>query len=262
MIRSRLLPFALVGFLFLITCTSSSAALLTDDDASALASAYIEADFDERQIIYQLALSQLQLVQVLDAELTKARPSSLMTTTSPAWKAARAELLARTGPALASMFAKDRLRTAYRRTFADSLSSEEANTLLSILTSPEGRMYFQARRLLGRQKAVEGYVLVTATNRSNLPELIPAQTVQSDMNQLSRESKDFVKPDKEVTDRLKAMTEVAGWKKLQRITTTAALESLKMLAADGRLDDTQGLAQQIVKKAVDDFKASQEAQKQ
>jgi hypothetical protein len=58
------------------------------------------------------------------------------------------------------------------------------------------------------------------------------------------------------------MGEVVAWKKLQRITTTAALESLKGLAAGGRLDDIQGLAQQVVRKAVDDFRASQKTQKQ
>ena len=262
MIYSRLLPFALVVIVLFIRAASCDAALLKEDDAGALASAFIEAEFDDRHIAYQLALIQLQFIQVLDGELTKARPSSAMTTASPAWKAARAEFLARISPPLVSMFSKDRMRAAYRTTFVDSLSSEEASTLLSLLTSPEGRMYFLAKRLQGRQKAVESYVFATATSRSNLPELIPAQTVQTDMNQLSRESKDFGKIDKEFTDRLKAMAEVVAWKKLHRLTTTAALEAMRGLSADGGFDDVQGSAQQVVKKAVNDFKASQETQKQ
>jgi hypothetical protein len=262
MIYSRLLPFALVGIILFMRCASSDAALLTEDDASALASTYIEAEFDERHIAYQLALIQLQFIQVLDGELTKARPSSVMTSASPAWKAARTEFLARISPPLVSMFSKDRMSAAYRTSFASSLSSEEAATLLSLLSSPEGRMYFHAKRLQGRQKAIESYVLATATSRSNLPELIPAQTVQADMEQLSRESKEFGKIDKEVTDRLKALAEVVAWKKLQRLTTTAALEAMKRLSEDGGLDDVKGSAHQVVKKAVNDFKASQETQKQ
>lgn len=165
MIYSRLLPFALAGFLLFIGCASVGAVPLKDEDAGALASAYIEAEFDDRHIAYQLALSQLQFVQALDAELTKARPSSAMTPTSPAWKSARSELLVRISPVLASMFAKDRMLIAYQSTFANSLSSEEASTLLSFLSSPEGKLYFRAGRLQGRQKAVERYVLTVATNR-------------------------------------------------------------------------------------------------
>lgn len=74
------------------------------------------------------------------------------------------------------------------------------------------------------------------------------------MYRLSLESKEFGKPDKEVTDKLKAMAEDLAWKKLQRITTTAALEALKGMSADGRLDNIQGLMQQVVNKAVSDFR--------
>jgi hypothetical protein len=206
-------------------------------------------------MLYQTALRQLQLIQVLDAELAKARPSSQMTSASPAWKAARVDFLARISPVLTSLFARERIRAAYRKGFASSFTPEEADALMSFLASREGRIYFLARRLVGRQKALESYIFLTATNRSNLPELVPAQTVQSDMNQLSRESTGIGKPDQETIDRVRAIGEGVAWKKLQRMTTAGVFDSLKELAANGQLDGSQGLVQQVVKKAVDDFQS-------
>jgi hypothetical protein len=61
---SRLFSLALIGFFLVSQSTPSNAAPLVDKEANTLALAYIEADIDDRQVTYQLALAQLRLIQV------------------------------------------------------------------------------------------------------------------------------------------------------------------------------------------------------
>lgn len=261
MIHSRLLSFAFVVLLLFFRCAPISAATLTNNDARILASAYLEAEFDERSISYQIALSQLEFIKVLDGVLTKVRPSQAMTISSPAWKVARSELLAQILPVLTSFYARERMQKAYQTAFANSLSSEEANKLLSLLSSEDGKQYFRAIRLLERKRVIERYILTVATSRPSLPEPIASQIVRNDMEQLSREDKDLGRPDREVNDRLKAIAEDVAWKKLIDIPKTAALETLKDSSAGEHFNDIRESMKQIVKKAINNFNASKDTKK-
>src|SRR5687767_862562 len=74
---------------FYLPVRSVTAALSSQEKAELLSSAYVEATFDDGQMVYQLALSKLQAIQLFDAEMTKMTPAPALNPAHPIWKAAR-----------------------------------------------------------------------------------------------------------------------------------------------------------------------------
>lgn len=245
-----------------LACNVASASPLSQERASILAKSYVDAQFDRRHLTYQVAVEKLKLIHAFDTELMKARPSASLTYTHPIWKAARANLLSRLSPSLELMFSQDQLYKAHQTAMTELLSDTEAEDLLAFISSTEGALYFQAVRLTDAHKSIEKYILLVATNRSLLPELISGLTVQTDLRQVSEESNKVPKPDKETERKIRAFGENDAWKNLQRVTPAASRQSLKQLSSSGQLDGVQGAVHLIVGQAVEEFKKSQATQTQ
>jgi hypothetical protein len=257
---TKVLLSVLLGFY--LPVSSVTAALLSQENAEFLSSAYVEATFDDRQMVYQLALSKLQAIQLFDAEMTKVRPAPALNPAHPIWKAARNTVLTKLSLGLERLMTKSELVKAYRTSFLMSLSDSDAEAIMAFISSAEGKSFFYAMRLKNTYEVMQQYALLIATSRADLPEFIPQNTLQGDLRRLSEETKNFPQIGREAIEKIKVFAETEAGKKLRHAATGAALSSLMQLSTGGHLDGIQGLAHTIATQAADEFRKSQGVQGQ